>query len=128
VAGNARSLERRKQILVPMARNGYISEELARRCQDEPVGVVRAAVAKTEAPAVIEHVLDELQRHGGARFTVEDRISACLSSPARPEAARPIAAIGPRHVGGAQWIVTDQSISPLSPRRLHWRGSVERLP
>ena len=72
VAGNARSLQRRNQILALMARNGYIPEELARRCQAEPVGVVRAAVAKTEAPAVIEHVLDELQRHGGRLFTVED--------------------------------------------------------
>ena len=72
VAGNARSLQRRNQILALMARNGYIPDELARRCQAEPLGVVRAAVAKTEAPAVIEHVLDELQAHGGASFTVED--------------------------------------------------------
>ena len=55
-----------------MARNGYIPEALAKRCQAEPVGVVRPAVAKTEAPAAIEHVLDELQEHGGARFAVED--------------------------------------------------------
>jgi penicillin-binding protein 1A len=55
-----------------MARNGYIPERLARRCADEPIGVVRPAVAKTAAPAAIEHVLDELQAHGGARFKVED--------------------------------------------------------
>jgi len=72
VAGNSRSLQRRNQILALMARNGYIPDELARRCQAEPLGVARAAAAKTEAPAVIEHVLTELQRHGGARFTVED--------------------------------------------------------
>jgi penicillin-binding protein 1A len=72
MAGNARSLERRNQILALMARNGYIPEELARRCQAEPIGVVRAAMVKTEAPAAIEHVLDELQRQGGGRFTVED--------------------------------------------------------
>ena len=70
--GHSRSLQRRNQILVLMARNGYISEELARRCQAEPISVVHPATAKTEAPAVIEHVLDELQRHGGALFTVED--------------------------------------------------------
>jgi penicillin-binding protein 1A len=70
--GRSRSLQRRNQILALMARNGYISEELARRCQNEPIRVVRPATAKTEAPAVIEHVLDELQRHGGALFTVED--------------------------------------------------------
>jgi penicillin-binding protein 1A len=72
VAGNARSLQRRNQILALMARNGDIPDELARRFQAEPLGVVRSAVAKTEAPAAIEHVLDELQALGGALFTVED--------------------------------------------------------
>ena len=70
--GRSRSLQRRNQILALMARNGYISEEQARRCQAEPIRVVRPATAKTEAPAAIEHVLDELQRHGGVLFTVED--------------------------------------------------------
>jgi penicillin-binding protein 1A len=72
VAGNARSLQRRNQILALMARNGYISVELARRSQAEPLGIVRAAVTKTDAPGAVEHVLDELQAHGGALFTVED--------------------------------------------------------
>jgi penicillin-binding protein 1A len=72
VAGSARPLRRRNQILALMARNGYIPAELARRCQAEPVGVVRSAVAKTAAPAAIEHVLDELQAQRGARFKVED--------------------------------------------------------
>ena len=72
VAGSSRPLRRRNQILALMARNGYIPEQLARRCQAEPIGVVRRAVAKTDAPAVIEHVLDELQAHGGERFAVED--------------------------------------------------------
>jgi len=72
VAGNPRPRQRRNQILALMARNGYIPVELARRCQAEPVAFVRPAVAKTEAPAVIEHVLDELQAHGGALFSVED--------------------------------------------------------
>jgi penicillin-binding protein 1A len=72
VAASSRPRERRNQILALMARNGYIDEEVARRCQAEPVGGVQRAAAKTAAPAVIEHVLDELQTHGGARFTVED--------------------------------------------------------
>jgi penicillin-binding protein 1A len=72
VAGSSRPLQRRNQILALMARNGYIPEKLARRCQAEPLGALRQAVAKTEAPTVIEHVLDELQEHGGARFAVED--------------------------------------------------------
>jgi penicillin-binding protein 1A len=72
VEGSLRPRQRRNQILALMARNGYIDGDLARRCQEEPVGAVRRAVAKTDAPAVIEHVLDELQAHGGALFTVED--------------------------------------------------------
>jgi penicillin-binding protein 1A len=72
VAGSKRPLQRRNQILALMARNGYIPTELAQRCQAEPIGVVRAAEAKTEAPAAIEHVLAELQEHGGTRFGVED--------------------------------------------------------
>ncbi len=70
--GRSGPLRRRNQILALMARNGYITEELARRCQKEPIGWVRPATAKTEAPAVINHVLDELQLRGGALFTVED--------------------------------------------------------
>lgn len=70
--GSPRPRQRRNQILALMARNGYIAEDLARRCQAEPIGVVRRAQTKTEAPAVIEHVLDEVQAHGGALFTVED--------------------------------------------------------
>ena len=69
---NQRPLQRRNQILALMARNGYIAEDLARRCQAEPAGVVSRAATKTEAPAAIDHVLDELQEHGGARFTAED--------------------------------------------------------
>jgi penicillin-binding protein 1A len=73
--GSSRPRQRRNQILALMARNGYIPGELARRCQDEPVGAVRPAVAKTAAPAAIQHVLEELQEHGAhgaALFTVED--------------------------------------------------------
>jgi penicillin-binding protein 1A len=69
---STRSRLRRNQILALMARNGSIPEDVSRRCQAEPVGVVRQAVTKTEAPAAIEHVLSELQDKGGARFGVED--------------------------------------------------------
>ncbi|MBN1919161.1 MAG: transglycosylase domain-containing protein [Verrucomicrobia bacterium] len=71
VAGSSRALRRRNQILALMARNGYIPEDLARRCQAEPIGVIPRAV-KIGAPAVIEHVLAELQAQGGGRFAVED--------------------------------------------------------
>jgi penicillin-binding protein 1A len=55
-----------------MARNGYIPEGLAKRCQGEPIRVAALSPIKTDAPAAIEHVLDELTRHGGSRFGVED--------------------------------------------------------
>jgi len=70
--GNSRPLTRRNQILGLMARNGYISETLATRCQNQPVRVVAVSGFKTNAPAAIEHVLDELSRHGTRGFGVED--------------------------------------------------------
>src|SRR5579862_9207360 len=72
IEGAPLPIQRRNQILTLMARNGYIPAELARRCGAEPLGVVRRAFAKTEAPAVVEHVLDELQELGSKRFEVED--------------------------------------------------------
>ena len=72
VPGNQRPLGRRNQILALMARNGYIPESLAKRCQGEPIRVALHSPVKTDAPAAIEHVLDELTRHGGSRFGVED--------------------------------------------------------
>jgi penicillin-binding protein 1A len=81
VAGSSRPLQRRNQILALMARNGYIPEGVAWRCQAEPIGAVRHAVAKTQAPAVIDQVLGELQERGAGRFVVEDlfqgRIRVC---------------------------------------------------
>jgi len=72
VPGNQRPLDRRNRILALMARNGYISERLAKRCQGEPIRVAALSPTKTDAPAAIEHVLDEVTQHGGSRFGVED--------------------------------------------------------
>ena len=72
VPGNRRPIGRRNQILALMARNGYIPESLAKRCQGEPIRVAPLSPIKTDAPAAIEHVLDELTQHGGSRFGVED--------------------------------------------------------
>ena len=55
-----------------MARNGYIPEALAKRCSGEPIRVVPVSPIKTDAPAAVEHVLDELARSGGSGFSVED--------------------------------------------------------
>jgi penicillin-binding protein 1A len=72
VPGNPRPTSRRNQILALMARNGYIPESLAKRCQGEPIRVALRSPIKTDSPAAIEHVLSELPRHGGTRFGVED--------------------------------------------------------
>jgi penicillin-binding protein 1A len=72
VPGNRRAINRRNQILALMARNGYIPGSLATRCQGEPIRVAPVSPVKTEAPAAIEHVLDELARQGGSRASVED--------------------------------------------------------
>src|SRR5437867_3691183 len=74
VPGNARPLRRRNEILALMARNGYIPENLAKRWQAEPVRVVKVTnnPVKTQAPAAIDTVFDELRHHGAGRFGVED--------------------------------------------------------
>lgn len=72
VPGNRRLVARRNQILALMALHGDISGTLATRCQGQPVRVVSTASAKTDAPAAIDHVLDELRQRGGDRFSVED--------------------------------------------------------
>jgi penicillin-binding protein 1A len=68
VAGAPLPLRRRNQILALMARNGSISEDLAKRCQAEPIRVAARSSFKTDAPAAIESVFDELNEHGGGRF------------------------------------------------------------
>jgi penicillin-binding protein 1A len=79
VPGNPRPLRRRNQILALMARNGYIPEDLAKRGQAEPIRVAARSPVKTQAPAAIEHVFDELRRYGGGRFGAEDLVQGRIS-------------------------------------------------
>ncbi len=79
VPGDPRPLRRRNQILALMARNGYIPEGLAKRCQAEPIRVATRSPVKTEAPAAIENVFDELKKHGGTRFGIEDLFQGRIS-------------------------------------------------
>ena len=72
VAGEARPLRRRNEILALMARNGAIPAELAERLRGEPVVVTAMAPVRTQATAATNTVLDELKRHGAGRFGVED--------------------------------------------------------
>ena len=77
--GNPRLLGRRNRILALMARNGYIQESLAKRCQSEPIRIAPLSTIKTDAPAVIAHVLNELTLDGGSRFGVEDLFQGRIS-------------------------------------------------
>jgi penicillin-binding protein 1A len=77
--GDPRPLRRRNAILALMVRNGYIPEALANRCQAEPVGVAARSLVKTDAPAAIENVFDELKRRGEGRFGVEDLFQGRIS-------------------------------------------------
>jgi penicillin-binding protein 1A len=79
VAGDPRPRRRRNEILALMARNGYIPESLARRCQAEPVRVAAHNPVKTQAPAAIENVFDELKQHGVDRFGFEDLVQGRIS-------------------------------------------------
>ncbi len=79
VSGDPRPLRRRNEILALMVRNGYIPEDLAKRCQAEPVRLAAQSPVKTQAPAAIENVLDELKQHGGTRFGFEDLIQGRIS-------------------------------------------------
>jgi Transglycosylase len=79
VPGDPRPLRRRNQILALMARNGYIPEGLAQRCQAEPVRVAAHGPVKTHAPAAIESVFAELKQRFGGRFGVEDLVQGRIS-------------------------------------------------
>jgi penicillin-binding protein 1A len=81
VPGDARPLRRRNEILALMARNGYISENLAKRLQAEPVLVAKAtnSPVKTQAPAAIDTVFDELKQHGASGYGVEDLFQGRIS-------------------------------------------------
>jgi penicillin-binding protein 1A len=77
--GAERPLGRRNTILSLMARNGFIPEAVAERCRAEPIRLSTRSLVKTEAPAAIENVLEELTRPAGGRFTVEDLLQGRIS-------------------------------------------------
>jgi penicillin-binding protein 1A len=79
VAGDPRPMRRRNAILALMARDGYISKDLAKRCQAEPFRVAVRDLVKTGAPAAIANVLEELKRRGGSQFGTEDLFQGRIS-------------------------------------------------
>lgn len=77
--GAPRPLRRRNAILALMARNGYVSGDLARRSQAKPVQVASVSPVGTLAPAAIAHVIDELKQHGGDRFPLDNLFQGKIS-------------------------------------------------
>ncbi|HYV86259.1 MAG TPA: transglycosylase domain-containing protein, partial [Patescibacteria group bacterium] len=77
--GATRPLDRRNAILALMARDGYITGAMAERFRAEPIRLSARSLVKTEAPGVIANVLDELERHGGSTFTIEDLLQGRIS-------------------------------------------------
>ncbi len=79
VADDPEPLRRRNEILTLMARNGYISEDLAERSRAGPIRVAAVNSVKTPAPAAIASVFDELKLFGADRFGVEDLVQGRVS-------------------------------------------------
>jgi penicillin-binding protein 1A len=77
--GAERPLVRRNTILALMARDGFISEAVARRSRAEPIRLSARSLVKTEAPGVIANVLDELTRQGGNTFGIEELLQGRIS-------------------------------------------------
>jgi penicillin-binding protein 1A len=67
-----RPLRRRNAILALMVRNRAIPEDLASRCRARPIVVAARSPVKTDAPAAISHVLEELQRRGDDGLGIEE--------------------------------------------------------
>jgi penicillin-binding protein 1A len=70
--GNASALRRRNQILALMARDGYMTRPFAEHCQARPLRVVAQSTIKTQAPAAIETVFEELKGVAGSTFNPND--------------------------------------------------------
>ena len=62
VADNQKPLRRRNQILALMVKNGFLSAQMAQRCQQTPIRLAAHVNDLIEAPAAVGHVLDELKR------------------------------------------------------------------
>jgi len=61
LAGNPKPLRRRNQILALMAKNHFISAQMAGRYQQAPIRLAAHVTRVTEAPAAVQNVLEELK-------------------------------------------------------------------
>jgi penicillin-binding protein 1A len=61
LAGNPKPLRRRNQILALMVKNHFISSQTAGRCEQAPIQLAAHVTRRTEAPAAVENVFEELK-------------------------------------------------------------------
>jgi penicillin-binding protein 1A len=61
LAANPKPLRRRNQILALMVKNHFISAETAGRCEQAPIQLAAHVTRRTEAPAAVENVFEELK-------------------------------------------------------------------
>jgi penicillin-binding protein 1A len=76
---NEKLLRRRDQILELMVKNGFIGEDHARRCRTLPLRLAAKSEIKTEAPAAMGHVLEELPLLQNGRFAVADLLEGRIA-------------------------------------------------
>lgn len=107
-SGNEQLLGRRNQILDLMARNGAIGVPLASRCHAEPIPVRMQPPSKTEAPAAVDHILDELVERGGSvedlfagRFLVHSTLDASMQDIVNEALEAGLTKYESRHSGSA---------------------------
>src|SRR6185436_7221792 len=68
----SRPIRRRNETLALMAKSGFVSPEMARQWQNQPIDLASPPPeVKVEGPAVVAHVLDDLKQGVGG-FGVED--------------------------------------------------------
>jgi penicillin-binding protein 1A len=79
VEGGAAPLRRRNEILALMARNGYLTADLALLNQARPVRVAPLQIIKTDGPAAIGSVFAEVKRLGGDQFSIDDLFQGRIS-------------------------------------------------
>jgi penicillin-binding protein 1A len=65
-----RPRQRRDRVLALMAGRGDLTPEAAERLQQRPLSLAPRS-AKTEAPAAVDHVLEELKQHDGGRLSLD---------------------------------------------------------
>jgi penicillin-binding protein 1A len=77
--GDVRRVRRRNEILTLMAKNGYVTEEVMKRGQAEPLLAPARSPVKTHAPAAVSNVLEELKQYGDGSLGIDDLVEGRIA-------------------------------------------------